>query len=179
MGTQTNSQFFKETVILFFNHFHMKVFGWVMAGLGCFLLLSFLGFVIGVISLPFHTASNLVQTAHDITDKTINADNAIYNYEWFKQQKEDIEATGNKIVIAQQAVKNFEDSAGARSSWAFEDKTEYSRLNAVEQGLKSSLEDMVATYNARSKMANRAIFQDGLIPDYLEVGKNILTNIHL
>jgi hypothetical protein len=36
---------------------------------------------------------------------------------------------------------------------------------------------MIATYNARSKMANRAIFKDGLIPDYLEVGKNILTQL--
>ena len=157
----------------------MKTFAWIVLGIFGLVFLWFLGIAIGILSLPFHTASNLVQTAHDITDQTINADNAVYNYEWFKQQYEDIQAFQNKVVIAQDAVKEFEASGEPRSSWTFEDKNEDSRLRAIEQGLKSQLEDMIATYNARSKMANRVIFKDGLIPDTLEIGKNILTNIHL
>lgn len=155
----------------------MKTLGWIFAGCGILLGLTVLGLVAGIISLPFHTATNLVQTAHDITDKTINADNALYNYEWFKQQVEDINAIGRKIDIATEDVANFQANAGDRSTWTFEDKNEFSRLNAVKQGLRNMAEDMIATYNARSKMANRAIFKDGLIPEYLELGKNILTSI--
>jgi hypothetical protein len=39
----------------------------------------------------------MIQTVNDAVNKTINADNAIYNYEWFKQKYEEIQAT--KIQI--------------------------------------------------------------------------------
>lgn len=155
----------------------MKTFGILSTGCLGLVLLTVLGFAVGIISLPFHTASNLIQTAHDITDKTINADNALYNYEWFKQQYEDLQAIEKKINIAHTSEVDFSVSSGDRKSWTFEDKTEDSRLRAVEQGLRSQSEDMISVYNARSKMANRAIFKYGLIPDYLEVGKNILVNL--
>lgn len=156
----------------------MKTLGYILGCAGLLILLPILGLLFGVISLPFHTASNLVQTTHDITDKTINADNTIYNYEWFKQQYEDIQAMDKKIVIARDSLDSYEKALPPeRSLWTFEDKNEDSRLRAVYQGLRTSVEDMIATYNARSKMANRSIFKDGLIPDYLEIGKNILTSL--
>jgi len=139
-----------------------------------FLVLSFLGIVFGLISMPLHVASNVVSTTHGVIDKTLNADNALYNYEFFKKQYEDIQAIGNKIVIATKAVDEFNMSAGSRKDWTFEDKTEASRLASIVQGLQSQQEDMVALYNARSKMANRNIFKDGLIPSALQLGSNIL-----
>jgi hypothetical protein len=33
---------------------------------------------------------------------------------------------------------------------------------------------VVATYNARAKMANRNIFKDGLIPNAFNLGSNLL-----
>lgn len=155
----------------------MRIFGYIVLILLLGFLFGLLGMIFGVISLPFHTASNLIQTAHDITDKTINADNAIYNYEWFKQQYEDIQAMEKKIVIAKSSLDDFNQIAGDRASWTFEDKNESARLNAIYQGLRTQSEDMIAKYNARSKMANRVIFRDGLVPEYLEIGKNILTSI--
>ena len=139
-----------------------------------FLVLSFLGIVFGLISMPLHVASNVVSTTHGVIDKTLNADNALYNYEWFKKQYEDLQAIEKKIVIAHNAVEDFNKAAGARKDWTFEDKTEASRLASIEQGLRSQAEDMIALYNARSKMANRNIFKDGLIPSVLQVGSNIL-----
>ena len=155
----------------------MKILLWIIAFFGILLGLVFFGMIMGVISLPFHAASNLIETAHDITDKTLNADNTIYNYEWFKQQYEDISATEKKIIIAQNAIEGFVIDAGGRKDWTFEDKTESARLNSIRQGLMGQLEEMIATYNARSKMANRNIFLNGLIPEYLELGSNILTSL--
>lgn len=122
--------------------------------------------VFGIIVV--HTADKLVETAYEVQDKTLNADNALYNYEWFKQQSEDIKALKEKLVIAKKAKETFDSDAGPRDKWTFEDKTESSRLGAVSQGIESQLVNAVADYNARTKMANRAIFKDGIIPGYID-----------
>lgn len=152
----------------------MKYFGILVLVVIGFFILWGLGIALGIASLPFHAASNIVDTEHGVIDRTLNADNALYNYEWFKEQAEAIRAQEKKIVIANEAVVSFETAAGDRSTWTFEDKTEDSRLRAVAQGNRAHLEDMIAIYNARSKEANRNIFKDGLFPTSFEIGSNIL-----
>lgn len=147
---------------------------WILFVLGTFVALSIGGIVLGIVALPFHAASNLVDTGHGIIDKTLNADNAIYNYEWFKQQVQDIKANQQKSQIADQAVISFESSAGTRSEWTFEDKTEDSRLRSVAQGLHAQDANLVADYNARSSEANRSIFQDGLIPNVMHAAASLI-----
>jgi len=134
------------------------------------------GFILKAVFFPVHTASKLIETGYETVDKTLNADNAIYNYEWFKQQKEDIDAAGKKLVIAQNAVETFKAEAGDRKDWTFEDKGESARLSAIAQGIESNLKDMIADYNARAKMANRNIFQDGIIPNYIDATTFIFKN---
>ena len=140
----------------------------VLVPIGFFALWG-LGIAVGLFTVPWHSAQNIVDTKHDVIDKTVNADNAIYNYEWFKQRYEDIQANKAKIAIADKAVLDFEASAGARSAWDFQDKQEASRLRAITQGLRSHQEQIIADYNARSKMANRNIFINGIVPDFIDV----------
>lgn len=145
--------------------------------LGAFMAIVAIGigvFFIRVALLPARVAENTITTTEGVIDQTLTADNAIYNYEWFKQQYEDIQAIEKKIVIAEEKVISFEESAGPRSEWTFEDKNEHARLSSVQQGLESQYEDAVATYNARSQMANRNIFKDGLIPQTIEIGSGLL-----
>lgn len=100
----------------------MKTFGIaVLAIIGIFVFWG-IGILFGIFSLPFHSASNIVDTKHDVIDRTVNADNAIYNYEWFKQKYEDIKANKVKIEISDKAVLDFEQAAGARNGWDFQDK---------------------------------------------------------
>lgn len=134
------------------------------------------GFALKAIFFPVHVLTKTMETGYDVIDDTLNADNAIYNYEWFKQQKEDIDATGKKLNIANKSVASFKEMAGDRSTWTFEDKNEQARLSAVAQGIDSQLQDMIATYNARSKMANRNIFQDGILPDLIDSTTFIFKN---
>lgn len=117
---------------------------------------------IKLVMLPWFKFGTKVNTNQEIIQKTYDANNVIYNYEWFKERYEAISAIDVKIDNAQIAKDSFEKSAGARSSWTFEDKTEDSRLGAVVLGLQNQKQDLVAEYNARAKMANRNIFQNNL-----------------
>jgi hypothetical protein len=139
----------------------MKYFFW-------FLLVLVGLFVAKVLFFPVHVGNQIVNTAYDTVSKTINADNAIYNYEWFKQTFEDINAAKVQLENADKAVSIFKEEAGVRTSWTFDDKQEAARLSSVALGLRNHLETLIADYNARAKMANRSMFQDGILPNYIE-----------
>jgi len=143
----------------------MKYIIYTILGIAGFIAL---GIGIKILFFPVHTLQQELNTAYDAVSKTINADNAIYNYEWFKQQKEDIEATKNKYNNACISTDAFLEVVGERTDWTFEDKTEFSRLNSIKLGIKNQLEDIIATYNARAKMATRNIFQNTVLPSYID-----------
>ena len=146
----------------------MKTIGIIFAGIGILIGVSVVGLLLRAVFFPVHVAEKEAQLATDAVDKTLTADNAIYNYEWFKRQKESIDATGKNLTIATQAAQSFDTAAGVRKDWTFEDKNESARLHAVAQGIDSQLKDMIAEYNARTKMANRNIFQDGILPNFID-----------
>lgn len=125
----------------------------IVAGIG----LSVVGFVLN----PFKQAAR-------ITEKTLDADNVIYNYEWFKRQFRSVGAIEKKIGFQQERVDEFADSAGQRKEWDRMDKVEHYRLTSIVTGLKQQRADMVAEYNARSSMANRNIFMGGDCPETIE-----------
>jgi hypothetical protein len=97
-------------------------------------------------------------------EKTMDADNVIYNYEWFKTTYHYIDATQKKIATLENEKEAFNESAGPRQNWSFEDKNEYSRLSSTISGLKNYKNDLIAEYNAKSKMINRKIFKGGDLP---------------
>lgn len=140
----------------------MKVVGIIALTLLGFVGLSIVGMALNIITIPWLKLGRQVQLNRDVIDKTYQADNAIYNYEWFKNRAEDIRATEKKIRNAKETVVAFEASAGARTAWTFEDKTEHARLSSVVLGLKNHYEEIVAEYNARAQQVNRAIFKDDL-----------------
>lgn len=140
----------------------MKVAGVIALVLIGMVGLSVVGTALNIITIPWLKLNRQVQTERDIIEKTYNADNAIYNYEWFKNRYQDIKATETKIENAKETVDTFNQSAGPRSEWTFEDKQESARLNSVVLGLKNHYEEIVAEYNARAQQVNRNIFQDDL-----------------
>jgi len=100
--------------------------------------------------------------------KTMDADNMIYNYEWFKQMNGNISASAIQIHNAQGRVDQFKADAGERSEWDRTDKEEYSRLTTTLLGLQNHRESMVAEYNARSKMVNKSIFKGKDLPETVQ-----------
>lgn len=121
-----------------------------------------LGSAVNLITIPWLKFDSKVQMNRDIVTKTFDADNALYNYHWFKERAGAIEATTAQIVIADNAVATFKKEAGDREKWTFEDKNESARLSAVAQGLRSQKESLVKEYNARMKEADRSLFAEEL-----------------
>jgi hypothetical protein len=130
-----------------------RIVFWII-GLG--LLISGGMWVVRILSVP-----------GQVIEKTLDPNNIIQNYEWFKQQYQDYNAINQKCVDADSAVAKFSRDAGPRSSWTFEDKTEFSRLSSISDGLKYQRADIVAKYNARSQMMNREIFKGRDVPERL------------
>ena len=110
---------------------------------------------------PFKQASRIV-------NKTIDADNVIYNYEWFKRQWRDVQAVDKKIAEQEAALNQYAQELGPRKDWGRIDKEEYARLNSVCIGLKQQQADMKAEYNAKANMANREIFMGSDCPERIE-----------
>lgn len=105
--------------------------------------------VVGIGGVLIFGATNFLTQAGRVVSKTIDADNVIYNYEWFRQQYQDVQAIDGKIAT-------MEAGAGAAEG------DERTRLNAVVLGLKTKRQQMVADYNAKGSMANRSIFTAGM-----------------
>jgi hypothetical protein len=146
----------------------MKIFGTIITVIVGICLLIGVGIIFKVVFFPVKVIQNEIQTGYDTVDKTINADNAIYNYEWFKQTYEDINALKNQLDNASSLADSFKAEAGDRSKWTFEDKQESARLDSIKLGLQNRVEQVVANYNARAKMANRNIFQNSILPNFID-----------
>jgi hypothetical protein len=151
----------------------MRILGWTIAIIIGFFALWAIGIAFGLIQTPFHAASNVVTTKQQEIDQVVNGNNAIYSYDWFKQQDQDINANLLKINDAQAAVDSFEKLHGPAANWSFDVNTEDSRLRAVVSGLQQQQEQLVADYNAAASEANKNIFLNGLVPSFLDVNKMV------
>ncbi len=97
-----------------------------------------------------------------VTRKTINADNIIYNYEWFKMQYNDYLQLKSKIQIAELEQSTYKQTY--QDNWDDKSKSEYQRLETIQTGLRYQLQDVIAEYNQKSSMINRNIFKDTDLP---------------
>ena len=100
--------------------------------------------------------SVLLQPAK-VAQKTFDADNMIGNYEWFHQQYEDVKAFDARLVAATAAKTAFEQSAGPRDSWKFDERQEWNRLNTIVLGLTGQRAAM-ATCRATIRVLVAATF---------------------
>lgn len=124
-------------------------------------VLFFFSIAIGGVAFACGVIGNPIKQAARIMEKTIDADNVIYNYEWFKLRHEGVLAVESKIRGAKAAVDSFKSEAGPRPDWKREDREEAARLGAIRLGLTQQQNDLAAEYNAKSRMVNRKIFKAG------------------
>ena len=103
-----------------------------------------------------------------VVEKVTNPDKIIYNYEYFYNQAEAYRAIKVKIATANKSVDRFKEEAGPRKQWTYEDKTEYSRLVNIADGLVYQCNDIVAQYNAKTEQVTRSIFKTDDTPYRLQ-----------
>lgn len=142
----------------------MKAFGIVGLVIAGVFGLGVLGTALNIITIPWLKLNSQVQTERDIVQKTYNADNALYNYRWFKDRHEAILATEAKVELAKEELTGFcaNGYCNDPAKMTFEDKTELSRLRSIYLGLRNHYQDLVAEYNSRAKQVDRAVFKDDL-----------------
>lgn len=127
------------------------------------LLLPVVAIGFKAVFFPVHTIDQSIDTAYEVVDKTLDGENAIYNYEWFKQQEAYIRECYKNEEIAKEEYDLFlsmlpED----RNEWTREDKQEEASLRNSYYALQKLTNKAIEDYNAKSSMVNRAIFKDNL-----------------
>lgn len=140
----------------------MKATFIVIASIIGLIVLAAVGSALNLITIPWLTFDSKVQMNRDIVTKTYNADNALYNYHWFQEQAGQIKTASQNIDVASSTMTSFESSAGARSTWTFEDKDEDNRLRQVLEGTRAYYNSLVNDYNAKAGEVDRSIFQNDL-----------------
>jgi hypothetical protein len=135
----------------------------VLIGAGILIGLIILGFLFRIVLFPVNTISKSVDTAYGVVDKVMDADNALYNYEWFKDQEALIRQCLKNEIIAKEEWENFKKELPEdREKWAKEDKTEEGSLRNSYYALQKLTNKVMEDYNSKSSMVNRAIFKDNL-----------------
>lgn len=119
---------------------------------------------LGLVGMGLSILTAPARSVTGIVNRTLDSENVIANYEWFKRQNQDVKAIDIRLEASRNAVKSFEASAGPRTTWTFEDKQESSRLNSIVLGLEGQRASMVAEYNARTQMMNRDLFRTSDLP---------------
>lgn len=125
-------------------------------------VLSVAGWGLKAAMLGPKTITTQIDSASDVIEKTYDADNAIYNYEWFKQQEADIRAAEKQIGNMKYSLDAYKDMYGDPKEWDFQTKQDYNSQNTKYIGQRNYYEELVEDYNARANMANRNIFDDKL-----------------
>lgn len=139
---------------------HMKN-ALIVAVLVIGLLIS--GTVLRAVLFPVNTLDKSIDTAYQVVDKTLDGDNAIYNYEWFKEQEAHIRASLRNEEIAKEEYDLYiEMLPEDRESWTREDKQEESSLRNSYYALQKLSNLAIEDYNAKSEMVSRNIFKDNL-----------------
>ena len=138
--------------------------GVVLVGLAFFLITS--------VVLKFWLGPMIFMQNRDAGEKIVesemNADSAIDNYEWFKQQKRDIEAKRRQMNNTKAQINRMhENYEGGPEDWPRDVRKKHERLHQQLLGQQNMHNQMVADYNARSDMQNRAAFK-GKLPYDME-----------
>lgn len=140
----------------------LKVIGIVLAVILALAAISAAAVGIGIVTLPWHTVTAQVDSAHEIVDTVNDADNAIYNYEWFKTQHEKIIAAEKNAQVTHDSMNQFKADFGEPKDWDWQTKQMYNQKSTTFAGQQQHYNDLVAEYNARSEMSTRNIFDDKL-----------------
>lgn len=136
---------------------------------GVCLLIILIPITVKLIFFPSHVADKAIDTSYKIVDKTLDADNVLQNYEFFKQQYQDYKSLVSSIEMSTKQIEQYKlQLPKDRVQWSEADKNELDRLNIVLLGQKQQLNNIISEYNAKSKMQNRSLFKTKELPYELE-----------
>ncbi len=134
-------------------------------------VLGFLGLgLVGllIVTVIWSVVSWVWGVGSGVTNRVVNPDAIVQNYEYFEQQLKDIKAVEGQIKDAEESVAAFKKDAGDAKEWKFDQREEYGRLNSNLTGLRQSRRKMVEDYNARAAMISRNLWKSSDCPQHIE-----------
>ncbi len=130
--------------------------GIIAAILAFFIVLN----VISYIWFPFLPWFEQRDAGQETVEQTYDAENAIQQYEEFRQMYHDIEAQRNQVENAYDEDESFHETYGDDpNNWSRTAETRHGRIHERITGNQNQLEQLVADYNAQSDMANKELFK--------------------
>lgn len=103
-----------------------------------------------------------------IAERTLSADNVIYNYEWFHRHYTDWQSAGTNAEAKERELNNALSTAGPASSWNLATQREINQLRVELSGLRAHRVTIANEYNAHTAMANRNLFRSRNLPERLD-----------
>jgi len=150
----------------------IKLWMWFIIAL---VAISVLGFVGKIILFPAKVAQNAADTAYGVVDKTLNADNALFNYENFHNMYQGAKQQVVNIKNNEKSLNSLKETFGEDTSkWSKDTRQEYYHIKQTIDGYKMQYESIVSRYNADSQKFNRNLFKDKDLPYELPLDYNQL-----
>lgn len=116
--------------------------------------------IVSYVWMPFLPWMEERDAGEEAIEQTYDTEQAIQNYEWFRQQYNDIEAQRAIIENNYDELDRFYETYGEDpDEWSRSTKERHSRIQQRITGNQNMLESMVGDYNARSQQANNELFK--------------------
>lgn len=116
--------------------------------------------VVGYLWFPLLGWTEQRDAGEKVVKDQMNAQKAVENYEWFRQQWHDIQAQRKVIQNHYEAREHFYEIHGEDpENWSRQARERHSRINTRITGSKNHLENLISEYNARSDQAHRSVFK--------------------
>ncbi len=137
-----------------------------------FLICLAIAGALGLLGWIWHIATYPVSQAQAIVERTMNADNVLYNYEWFHARVADYDSATRQVQQKQHDMSVFLESAGPRNTWNYATQQEYNQLNVELSGLRAQRTNIANEYNSHVGMTNRNLFRSRSLPEQLNDANN-------
>lgn len=122
-----------------------------------FFIIGFAIVGIKAVLLPVFLAGKVVDTAGQVVNKTLDADNVINNYEWFYDVNAAFDARVGQIEQHEKFMTDEQDAAELR------------RLRIELGAMQQTCRELATKYNANSEKMNRSIFKGWQLPASLSM----------
>ena len=117
------------------------------------LIFTLLGGVIGILKVVTAPARG----AAGVIEQTFDADNILYNYEFFRDAYNQVLAMDANYESARVAADTYKEIAGQMSLL---EQREFVRLDTIARGIRMAQNNLIAEYNSNSGQANREAFRN-------------------
>jgi len=119
--------------------------------------------IVSYVWFPFLPWFEQREAGKQIVKEQMDADKALENYRWFREQWHDIQAKRDQIQNNYDELERFYEIQGKDpDEWSRQAQVRHGRIQERITGNQQMLESMVAEYNARSDDATRAIWKCSL-----------------